>query len=109
MWDRWTRRRHAMQVCSAKGALTARMPARTTVIAAANPVGGVYVRAKSLQENAKMSSALFSRFDLTFGLTDDADAEQDQHLSAHVMHVHCKGGTPAARITCLCGVHDVDL
>ena len=70
------------------------MPARTTVIAAANPTGGVYTRAKSLQENAKMSSALFSRFDLTFGLTDDADAEQDQHLSAHVMRVHCKGGHP---------------
>ena len=82
----------AVQVCSAKGALTARMPARTTVIAAANPTGGVYTRAKSLQENAKMSSALFSRFDLTFGMTDDADAEQDQHLSAHVMRVHCKGG-----------------
>lgn len=83
-----------MQVCSAKGALTAQMPARTTVIAAANPTGGVYVRAKSLQENAKMSSALFSRFDLTFGLTDDADTEQDLHLSAHVMRVHCKGKNP---------------
>jgi DNA replicative helicase MCM subunit Mcm2 (Cdc46/Mcm family) len=28
-----------MQVCVAKGALTAQMPARTTVIAAANPAG----------------------------------------------------------------------
>lgn len=82
-----------LQVCSAKGALTARMPARTTVIAAANPTGGVYTHAKSLQENAKMTSALFSRFDLTFGLTDDADTEQDQYLSAHVMRVHCKGGS----------------
>lgn len=67
------------------------MPARTTVLAACNPTGGTYCRAKSMQENAKMSAALFSRFDLVFAMLDDADAEADLNLSEHVLRAHCTG------------------
>jgi DNA replicative helicase MCM subunit Mcm2 (Cdc46/Mcm family) len=80
-----------MQVCAAKAGLTARMPARTAVIAAANPIGGTYCRAKSLKENVKMSVALFSRFDLVFAMLDEANEEGDFKLSEHVMSVHCVG------------------
>jgi DNA helicase MCM8 len=71
------------------------MPARTAVIAAANPIGGTYCRAKSLKDNVKMSSALFSRFDLVFAMLDEADEEGDFKLSEHVMSVHCAGNAPS--------------
>ena len=72
------------------------MPARTTVIAATNPKGGTYCRAKSMQENLKMSSALFSRFDLVFAMVDDADEQADKRLSEHVMSAHTGARTTAA-------------
>jgi DNA helicase MCM8 len=40
------------------------LPARTAVLAAANPVGGHYNKAKTVSENLKMNPALLSRFDL---------------------------------------------
>ena len=47
-----------------KSGIIANLPARTSILAAANPVGGHYNRAKTVSENLKMSSALLSRFDL---------------------------------------------
>ena len=72
----------------AKAGLVANLPARTTVLAAANPVGGHYNRGKTVQENLKMSSALMSRFDLVFILMDRPDEGLDARLSAHVMALH---------------------
>ena len=40
------------------------LPARTSVLAAANPVGGHYNKAKTVSENLRMSGAILSRFDL---------------------------------------------
>lgn len=64
------------------------LPARTAVIAAANPVGGHYNKAKTVSENIKMSAALLSRFDLVFILLDRPDEERDLLLSEHVMGLH---------------------
>ena len=72
----------------AKAGLTASLQARTTVIAAANPIGGTYSRGKTLAENVRMSAALLSRFDLAFALLDDADEARDAFLSRHVMTMH---------------------
>lgn len=49
------------EVSVAKAGLVASLPARTSVLAAANPVGGHYNRAKSVCENLKMSPAILSR------------------------------------------------
>lgn len=46
------------------------LSARTSVVAAANPAGGHYNKAKTVTENLKMSTALLSRFDLIFILLD---------------------------------------
>ncbi|KAL0969003.1 hypothetical protein UPYG_G00221450, partial [Umbra pygmaea] len=54
----------------AKAGLVCSLPARTSVIAAANPTGGHYNRAKTVSENLKMGSALLSRFDVVFLLLD---------------------------------------
>ena len=65
----------------AKGGIVCNLSARTSVVAAANPVGGHYNRAKTVSENLKMSAAMLSRFDLIFILLDKPDAERDALLS----------------------------
>ena len=50
------------EVSVAKAGLVASLPARTSVLAAANPVGGHYNRAKTVNENIKMSAAMLSRY-----------------------------------------------
>lgn len=72
----------------AKAGMVCSLPARTSIIAAANPVGGHYNRARTVSENLKMNGALLSRFDLVFILLDQADEKMDRLLSAHVMAIH---------------------
>jgi DNA helicase MCM8 len=79
----------------AKAGIICTLPARTSVIAAANPVGGHYNMSKTVAENLKMNTALLSRFDLIFILMDKPDGEMDQYLSKHVMALH-SGNTTAA-------------
>ncbi|KAJ1911230.1 hypothetical protein H4219_006002, partial [Mycoemilia scoparia] len=75
-------------VSIAKAGIICSLPARTSVIAAANPIHGHYNKAKSVAENLKMNSALLSRFDLIFILLDKPDADLDMYLSEHVMALH---------------------
>lgn len=72
----------------AKAGVVCSLPARTSILAAANPVGGHYNQAKTVSENLKMNSALLSRFDLVFILLDKPDEEMDGILSEHVMALH---------------------
>ncbi|KAG0211617.1 DNA replication licensing factor mcm8 [Mortierella sp. GBA30] len=79
----------------AKAGIICTLPARTSVIAAANPVGGHYNMSKTVAENLKMNSALLSRFDLIFILMDKPDGEMDQYLSRHVMALHSGNASTA--------------
>ncbi|CAH2054347.1 unnamed protein product, partial [Thlaspi arvense] len=79
-------------VSVAKAGLVASLSARTSVIAAANPVGGHYNRAKTVNENLKMSAALLSRFDLVFILLDKPDELLDKQVSEHIMSLHSGSG-----------------
>ncbi|KND03322.1 uncharacterized protein SPPG_02368 [Spizellomyces punctatus DAOM BR117] len=72
----------------AKAGIVCTLPARTSVIAAANPVGGHYNKAKTVSENLRMNSALLSRFDLVFILLDRPDEEMDMFLSEHIIKLH---------------------
>lgn len=72
----------------AKAGIVCSLPARASIIAAANPVGGHYNKSKTVAENLKMGSALLSRFDLVFILLDKPDEEMDCLLSDHVMALH---------------------
>ncbi|EXC16277.1 DNA replication licensing factor MCM8 [Morus notabilis] len=74
-------------VSIAKAGLVASLSARTSVLAAANPVGGHYNRAKTVNENLKISAALLSRFDLVFILLDKPDELLDKRVSEHIMSV----------------------
>lgn len=72
----------------AKAGIVCTLMARTSVIAAANPIGGHYDRAKTIAENLKISPALLSRFDLIFILLDKPNEATDKQLSEHVMALH---------------------
>eukprot|EP00887_Chlorella_sp_A99_P007436 scaffold2.g7436.t1 len=84
------------EVSVAKAGLVASLPARTTVLAAANPVDGSFNRAKGLMDNLKLSPAMLSRFDLLFLLVDRPDADRDQRLSEHIMALH--SGIPSRAV-----------
>lgn len=74
-------------VSVAKAGLICNLSARTTVIAAANPVGGHYDRSRTVCENLKIALPLLSRFDLVFILMDKSDAARDRFISEHVMKI----------------------
>jgi DNA helicase MCM8 len=79
----------------AKSGVVTSIRCRTSVLAAANPVGGHYNRRKSVSENLKMNAALLSRFDLVFILMDKPDLEKDNMISEHILRTHnlAYGGT----------------
>ncbi len=72
-------------VSVAKAGLVCNLSARTTVLAAANPVGGSYDRSRTVSENLKMAQPLLSRFDLVYILMDNPDTERDRFISEHIM------------------------
>jgi hypothetical protein len=74
-------------VSVAKAGLSASLAARTTVMAAANPVTGHYNRTKTVNENLKMSAAILSRFDLLYILIDRQDDMQDRDNTRQVKPV----------------------
>ncbi|KYQ93477.1 MCM family protein [Tieghemostelium lacteum] len=78
-------------VSIAKAGIVCNLPARTSVIAAANPVGGHYNRAKTVSENIKMSLPVLSRFDLIFILMDKPNSDMDQIISHHITDLHSTG------------------
>lgn len=56
-----------------KAGVKATLNARTSILAAANPIGGRYDRSRSLRQNIGMSAPLMSRFDLFFVLVDECN------------------------------------
>ena len=84
------------EVSVAKAGLVSSLPARASVLAAANPVGGHYNRGKTVHENLKMSPALLSRFDLVFVMMDRPDEAKDSALTEHVMALHSGAADRAA-------------
>ncbi|XP_073338778.1 DNA helicase MCM8 [Pagrus major] len=85
-------------VSLAKAGIVSSLPARASVLAAANPIGGHYNRGKTVSENLKMGSALLSRFDVVFLLLDIPDESHDRRLSEHVMANRAAGGRTSSAI-----------
>eukprot|EP00741_Cyanophora_paradoxa_P014169 tig00020746_g13673.t1 len=101
-------------VSVAKAGISASCMARTTVIAAANPVSGSYNKAKPVSENLKISPAILSRqtsraraavrapppstlsrFDLIFLMEDLHDQGRDEALSRHLLRKRALEAGPA--------------
>ena len=62
--------------------------AKCSVLAAANPVGGLYKLEKTIAENVKLPPALLSRFDLIFLLLNSRNSKKDQRMIEHIMRLH---------------------
>ena len=62
----------------AKAGLTTSLNARTSILAAANPLFGRYDASKRPDENINLPKALLSRFDLIFLLLDRYDQANDE-------------------------------
>lgn len=68
-----------------KAGINTTLPAKTAVIAAANPTDGEFDRFDALSEQIDMEAPLISRFDLIFALSDDQDEDRDATI-ASVQH-----------------------
>ncbi|XP_077299805.1 minichromosome maintenance 6 [Arctopsyche grandis] len=73
----------------AKAGVRATLNARTSILAAANPVGGRYDRSKSLQQNVTLSAPIMSRFDLFFILIDESTEMIDYAIARKIVDLHC--------------------
>lgn len=73
------------KVLVARGGIVTSLNARTTVLAAANPVGGLYDVDKTEVENMNLPAAMLSRFDLKFLILDDPDLVRDLEKAKFVL------------------------
>ncbi|KAL7274965.1 minichromosome maintenance protein 5 [Rhizina undulata] len=72
----------------AKAGITTILNARTSVLAAANPIFGRYDDMKSPGENIDFQTTILSRFDMIFIVKDDHNAARDEMMAKHVMALH---------------------
>ncbi|PJF17226.1 DNA helicase [Paramicrosporidium saccamoebae] len=72
----------------AKAGIQATLNARTSILAAANPIGGRYDRRRTLRQNIAMTAPIMSRFDLFFVILDECDEQADYSIARHILNVH---------------------
>jgi len=93
----------------AKGGIHATLGARTSILAAANPVKGRYDMRKTLRQNVRLSPPIMSRFDLFFVLLDTVSVEHDQIISKHILRNHMGFGAEADRSESFFTVEDIKI
>ncbi|XP_003975907.1 DNA replication licensing factor MCM6 [Takifugu rubripes] len=73
-----------------KAGVKATLNARTSILAAANPIGGRYDRSKSLKQNVNLTAPIMSRFDLFFILVDDCNEVTDYAIARRIVDLHSR-------------------
>jgi DNA replication licensing factor MCM6 len=71
-----------------KAGVKATLNARTSILAAANPINGRYERSKSLKQNIQMTAPIMSRFDLFFILVDECNEVTDYAIARKIVDLH---------------------
>jgi len=71
-----------------KASVQATLNARTSVLAAANPINGRYDRSKSLKANVNMTAPIMSRFDLFYVVVDECNDVSDYNIARHITNIH---------------------
>ncbi|TID29268.1 hypothetical protein CANINC_002064 [Pichia inconspicua] len=72
----------------AKAGIHATLNARTSILAAANPIGGRYNPKVGLRSNLSMTGPILSRFDLFFVILDECNERVDTQLATHIVNLH---------------------
>lgn len=75
-----------------KAGIQATLNARTSILAAANPVAGRYDRSRTLKQNLTMTAPIMSRFDLFFVVLDECEEASDYNVARFIVNIH-KGGS----------------
>ena len=71
-----------------KAGINATLNARTSILAAANPLGGRYDKSKKLKHNLALPAPILSRFDLVHVMIDEPDDYRDHMLARHIVSLH---------------------
>ncbi|KAF7494597.1 DNA replication licensing factor MCM4 [Sarcoptes scabiei] len=74
----------------AKAGIVCQLNARTSILAAANPIESSWNKNKSVTDNIQLPPTLMSRFDLIFLLLDPQDNEYDRKLAKHLVSLYYK-------------------
>jgi DNA replication licensing factor MCM7 len=77
-----------------KAGISTTLNARTSILAAANPLYGRYNPRLSPVENINLPAALLSRFDVLFLILDKPTRDNDAELARHVTYVHMHNAHP---------------
>lgn len=77
-----------------KAGIQATLNARTSILAAANPVAGRYDRSRTLKQNLTMTAPIMSRFDLFFVVLDECEEAADLNVAKFIINIH-RGGAAA--------------
>ncbi len=80
-------------VSIAKGGIVATLNARTSILAAANPMYGKYDPFKNITENVNLPVPLLTRFDLIFVVRDIPSKEKDARIARHILNLHRTTGS----------------
>ncbi len=80
-------------VSIAKGGIVATLNARTSILAAANPMYGKYDPFKNITENVNLPVPLLTRFDLIFVVRDIPSKERDTRIARHILSLHRTSST----------------
>lgn len=79
-----------------KAGISTTLNARTSILAAANPLYGRYNPKVSPVDNINLPAALLSRFDILFLILDKPSRAQDERLASYVTQVHMNSKPPMA-------------
>ncbi|EED85338.1 predicted protein [Postia placenta Mad-698-R] len=75
-------------VSIAKAGIITTLNARTSILAAANPIGSKYNRNDTITKNIDLPPTLISRFDLLYLVLDEVDEALDRRLAQHLVGLY---------------------
>jgi len=79
----------------AKAGITTVLNARTSVLAAANPIFGRYDDFKKISDQIDLQTTILSRFDCIFIVRDIRSKDYDKKIATHIIGLHTKTGDAA--------------
>ena len=80
----------------AKAGIICQLNARTSILAAANPIESQWNDKKTIVENIQLPHTLLSRFDLIFLMLDPQDEVFDRRLGRHLVSLYYRSADQAA-------------